>query len=77
MPRLPALVSVPVLAASVAVPAAAVWTRMGNFDALMDWHPAVDESAAETLQAYDTAVKAVTGDCQSGLANLTTLLEKP
>jgi hypothetical protein len=25
----------------------------------------------------EATVKAVTGDCQSGLANLTTLLEKP
>jgi len=75
--RLSALVSVPLLAASVAVPAAAVSTRMDNFDALEHWHPAVAASAAEIRQAHDTAVKAVTGDCQSGLANLTTLPEKP
>jgi carbon monoxide dehydrogenase subunit G len=28
-------------------PAAAVWARIGNFDALKDWHPAVAESPAD------------------------------
>jgi len=66
MPRLPALVSVPVLAVSVAVPAAAGWARMGNFDVLKDWHPAVDEGAAETLQAHDAAVTALSVTARRG-----------
>jgi len=32
---------------TIAAPAAAVWARIGNFDALKDWHPAVAESAAD------------------------------
>lgn len=32
---------------TIAAPAAAVWARIGNFDALQDWHPAVAESAAD------------------------------
>ena len=31
----------------IAAPAAAVWARIGNFDALKDWHPAVADSAAD------------------------------
>jgi carbon monoxide dehydrogenase subunit G len=31
---------------TIAAPAAAVWARIGNFDALKDWHPAVAESTA-------------------------------
>jgi hypothetical protein len=33
-------------AITIQAPAAAVWARMGNFDALKDWHPAVADSAA-------------------------------
>ena len=32
---------------TIAAPAATVWARIGNFDALKDWHPAVVESAAD------------------------------
>ena len=32
---------------TIAAPAAAVWARIGNFDALKDWHPAVAESKAD------------------------------
>ena len=32
---------------TINAPAAAVWARMGSFDALKDWHPAVAESAAD------------------------------
>ncbi len=32
---------------TIAAPAAAVWARIGNFDSLKDWHPAVAESAAD------------------------------
>ena len=32
---------------TISAPAAAVWARMGNFDALKDWHPAVAASAAD------------------------------
>lgn len=32
---------------TINAPAAAVWARMGNFDALKDWHPAVAESPAD------------------------------
>jgi carbon monoxide dehydrogenase subunit G len=32
---------------TVAAPAAAVWARIRNFDALKDWHPAVAESPAD------------------------------
>jgi carbon monoxide dehydrogenase subunit G len=32
---------------TIAAPAATVWARIGNFDALKDWHPAVAESAAD------------------------------
>ncbi len=32
---------------TINAPAAAVWARMGNFDALKDWHPAVAASAAD------------------------------
>lgn len=32
---------------TIAAPAAAVWARIGNFDALKDWHPAVAESTAD------------------------------
>ena len=32
---------------TIAAPAAAVWARIGNFDALKDWHPAVAESVAD------------------------------
>lgn len=32
---------------TINAPAAAVWARMGNFDALKDWHPAVAESSAD------------------------------
>ncbi len=32
---------------AIAAPPAAVWARMGSFDALKDWHPAVAESASD------------------------------
>jgi carbon monoxide dehydrogenase subunit G len=32
---------------TIAAPPAVVWARIGNFDALKDWHPAVAESAAD------------------------------
>ena len=32
---------------SIDAPAATVWARLKNFDALKDWHPAVAESAAD------------------------------
>ncbi len=32
---------------TINAPAAAVWARMGNFDALKDWHPAVVDSSAD------------------------------
>ncbi len=32
---------------TIDAPAAAVWARMGNFDALKNWHPAVADSAAD------------------------------
>jgi len=32
---------------TIAAPAAVVWARIANFDALKDWHPAVAESSAD------------------------------
>ena len=32
---------------TIAAPASVVWTRIKNFDALKDWHPAVQASAAD------------------------------
>lgn len=32
---------------TINAPAAAVWARIGNFDALKDWHPAVESSTAD------------------------------
>ena len=32
---------------SIDAPAAAVWAKIRNFDALKDWHPAIAESAAD------------------------------
>jgi carbon monoxide dehydrogenase subunit G len=34
-------------AITIAAPPAAVWARIKNFDALKDWHPAVDASPAD------------------------------
>ena len=31
----------------IAAPASAVWARIKNFDALKDWHPAVEASPAD------------------------------
>jgi len=32
---------------TINAPAAAVWAKIGNFDALKDWHPAVESSTAD------------------------------
>jgi carbon monoxide dehydrogenase subunit G len=32
---------------TINAPAAAVWAKIGNFDALKDWHPAVESSSAD------------------------------
>ena len=36
---------------SIDAPAAAVWARIKNFDALKDWHPAIAESPADKANA--------------------------
>jgi carbon monoxide dehydrogenase subunit G len=36
---------------TIDAPAAAVWAKVGNFDALKDWHPAVAESSASNGNA--------------------------
>ena len=56
---------------TIDAPAATVWARIKNFDALKDWHPAVAESAADK----GNAVGSVRGVKLKGGGELTETLE--